>query len=533
MSKSKINFVAFLIILNFPMMLFFQNCGGSQFKVPDSFSSMSELSEPSSEGTHPEEEPTPSTTDPTSTAFSLYVAKAGDGDVTSAPEGISCGSDCSGSFQKEASVVLTAVAAAGYVFKGWNGDCSGAGATCTVKMTAAKNVSVSFESANAQESVDVIIAQMPTNSWKALPNTLMKDVCPLPYNSYACEAVILAWGGGAYDLERDRMVIMGGGHGDSWYNNVFAFDLGTMKWLRLSEMPPGSGNKPPEYWKDIRIEPCGYYPKGPLTIPADAMIPGKAYVDPAKCFVEPIVSQLDFQQPRSTHSYNKVYVDSVNSRYCYIPIATYPSAQTGTSIMPCFNIKTGLWERLPDRPDSVGRAQTALAINGNIWFMSDNNGIIAELDMRTNLWTTYGRVNLLNSVGGDIDRKRGVFYTLYNETTETRGIYTNDLNSPASLRASPSYAIVKTTGDVAVVADGLKPGFVYADSIDKFVTWSGGRSLKFLDPMTHVWKKVTGTGDDPGPQSKWGTFGRFRYSTKRGVFVVVNATTQNVFIYKP
>ncbi|MEN3293595.1 MAG: hypothetical protein V7642_2848, partial [Burkholderiales bacterium] len=36
-----------------------------------------------------------------------------------------------------------------------------------------------------------------------------------------------------------------------------------------------------------------------------------------------------------------------------------------------------------------------------------------------------------------------------------------------------------------------------------------------------------------GVQQTWGTYGRFRYSPSRNVFVLVNDTNQNVFIYKP
>ena len=67
----------------------------------------------------------------------------GSGTVTSAPAGIDCGSTCSASFPVETMVTLTATAAAGSIFTGWTGDCSGTG-TCTVTMDQARAVTATF-----------------------------------------------------------------------------------------------------------------------------------------------------------------------------------------------------------------------------------------------------------------------------------------------------------------------------------------------------------------------------------------------------
>jgi hypothetical protein len=84
---------------------------------------------------------------PPPTTFDLSVSKAGTGSgtVTSSPAGIDCGSTCTAGYTSGTSVTLTATPAAGSVFAGWSGACSGTG-TCTVAMSAARSVTATFNS---------------------------------------------------------------------------------------------------------------------------------------------------------------------------------------------------------------------------------------------------------------------------------------------------------------------------------------------------------------------------------------------------
>jgi len=78
--------------------------------------------------------------------FVLTVSKTGvaaaNGDVSSSPSGISCGSDCSELYVIGTVVTLTASPSA--LFTGWSGCDAVSGATCTVTMSAAKSVGASF-----------------------------------------------------------------------------------------------------------------------------------------------------------------------------------------------------------------------------------------------------------------------------------------------------------------------------------------------------------------------------------------------------
>ncbi len=70
---------------------------------------------------------------------------SGTGKVTSAPAGIDCGSMCSFIFNKDTQVTLTAAPDAASKFTNWSGACSGTATTCTLNLTASKNVTAVFD----------------------------------------------------------------------------------------------------------------------------------------------------------------------------------------------------------------------------------------------------------------------------------------------------------------------------------------------------------------------------------------------------
>ncbi len=92
--------------------------------------------------------------------YKLTVTKSGNGSVTSAPTGITCGTDCTQNYAQSKVVVLTATAAAGYNFTGWSGTtiaCPGTG-TCTVKMDAAKTVQANFSAITGNVKLDIAVS---------------------------------------------------------------------------------------------------------------------------------------------------------------------------------------------------------------------------------------------------------------------------------------------------------------------------------------------------------------------------------------
>ena len=79
----------------------------------------------------------------TGTTNTLYVTSTGGGTVTSAPTGITCGTQCDADYDSATVVTLTPSPSTGLTFNGWRGACSGAG-TCQVPMTLDKAVMAAF-----------------------------------------------------------------------------------------------------------------------------------------------------------------------------------------------------------------------------------------------------------------------------------------------------------------------------------------------------------------------------------------------------
>ena len=78
-----------------------------------------------------------------STSLTVSATGTGSGVITSSPEGIDCGSDCTENYYPNTTVTLTAMPDTENTFSGWGGDCSGTG-TCSVSMSEARSVTAEF-----------------------------------------------------------------------------------------------------------------------------------------------------------------------------------------------------------------------------------------------------------------------------------------------------------------------------------------------------------------------------------------------------
>lgn len=73
----------------------------------------------------------------------LNVDSTGGGTITSAPQGIQCGTNCSATYAPQTAVTLTAIPDSGFGFAGWTGACGGK-EVCAVTMNGNQGVSAVF-----------------------------------------------------------------------------------------------------------------------------------------------------------------------------------------------------------------------------------------------------------------------------------------------------------------------------------------------------------------------------------------------------
>lgn len=103
----------------------------------------------------------------TSAPVTLAITKngTGTGTVTSAPAGITCGTDCTETVAAGAGFTLTATAASGSTFAGWSGGgCSGT-APCTVALNANATVTATFNTSSpAAAPVPVLSSFSPSSA---------------------------------------------------------------------------------------------------------------------------------------------------------------------------------------------------------------------------------------------------------------------------------------------------------------------------------------------------------------------------------
>jgi len=102
--------------------------------------------------------------------FPLSVTRSGTGtgQVQSVPGTISCGTQCTASFDADTSVQLMATPAQGSRFAGWGGACTGSALSCSVTVSDTRSVTATFEPATcaAVSTTDRI------GFWKASGSTL-------------------------------------------------------------------------------------------------------------------------------------------------------------------------------------------------------------------------------------------------------------------------------------------------------------------------------------------------------------------------
>lgn len=335
------------------------------------------------------------------------------------------------------------------------------------------------------------IEELKPGYWYEVPNSRIRDVLPnpIPPGATGPASVIVAWNSGAYDTKRDRLIVWGGGHGDYGGNEIYTFDINTLRWSRIWGPSP---NIPP---------------------PPDSC--GETYSD---------------GNPVSRHTYDGLeYLPNVD-RFWTHGGSLYCGGGWGTRATWHFDFGGLRWTRRADHPNDsdLGKVSTYDPTTGRV--LVDGAGSsysrLYEYDPVANAWIQRG----LGAIGNyhqtaTFDWKRKLFVRIGGGEVDVYDLSQSGLVQPRR---------VSTTGDTTMVNTAY-PGITYDPVSDKIVAWHGGATVFTLNLDTWNWQRVS-----PAPtntviptQAPWqGTYKRWRYVPSKNAFIGVNSIDENVWIYK-
>ncbi len=320
--------------------------------------------------------------------------------------------------------------------------------------------------------------------WFEIEGSPMADVFPARHPAWGTmgpRAVMSAWNGGALDSKRLRLVVTGGGHSDYGGNEIYAFDLATFEWRRLT---------------------------APSRYDSNFDIPGEA--------------------PIARHTYDGLeYLPDLDSLFMF-GAALYPHGNKSDPVAWLFDFAKGRWRRGARAP-SNGYPQTAYdAETGRILFHHHRR--LMSYDPLRDRWKVLSPDEPWIEVGvAEIDWSTRRFVLL-----NPKGIFFYDLD-----RLIISRQVKAETGGDTEIERLTTPGLAYDPLRRRLVAWAGGRAVWSLDTRSFRWTRHDNReGPAPSPRDARGrpktrgVFGRWRYVPGYDVFVGVNGTGDNVWLYK-
>jgi hypothetical protein len=196
-----------------------------------------------------------------------------------------------------------------------------------------------------------VSAQGTTSSsgtWEELPGTSFRSLVP---SGAGGSAVTTAWSGAAYDSRRQRLIVLGGGHGDSWWNGAVAvYADGRASHL----VAPASERIPPKLANPIDPNPDGL--------------------------------------PTSRHTYaGLAYISHLDAVWM-VGGSGYSGSGGGlrTSWLLHLSETPARWERLPDAPGSVVTAMIDYDAKTKRGYFVARDGALHSYDFTRATWMRVG-----------------------------------------------------------------------------------------------------------------------------------------------
>ncbi|MBW8886708.1 MAG: hypothetical protein JF616_03025 [Fibrobacteres bacterium] len=324
------------------------------------------------------------------------------------------------------------------------------------------------------------LADLPADTWYTVQNSQMSKYCPTPYvgGTNGCKAIVQSWNGGLFIPDTKSMLVWGGGHGDYYGNEVYAFSIDSLGWTLLTQ--------------------------------------------PSR--TSPLIDQdpLPDGNPVARHTYDDLaYIGHAKKMFAYG--GSRAGNGYATTVTWTLDIASKAWKNMAPPGTTPQGACCNMSsdydpVSKMVLFRDPYS--VFSYDYDGNKWSKL--LDWSHSWGpqkGVVVPARRLYFTI-----GSGEFLVYDIAAKKDVSAS-----WKTTGGDSIIA-GYGPGMAYDSKTDKLVAWNGG-GVYALDLTTKAWTRMSSTGAPPA-QSQYGTYGRFRYVPEENVFILVNDIEQNVSFYK-
>ncbi len=338
------------------------------------------------------------------------------------------------------------------------------------------------------------VDRLKPGHWLEVAGSRMIDVAfkwPKGLKHGGIVGIMYSWSGGTYDTKRDRLIIWGGGHGNYAGNEVYVFDVKSLKWQRLNDPTL-------KVDREAKLDQTGVYSDG---------------------------------KPRSLHTRDYLqYVPSID-RFCVLGISSpWPLSRRvfkKHQMTWAFDLEAKKWEK-KSRPPFHMTASGWDPIAGLVWGRARSDARIACWDPLKDAWKVRGRATYRNSAAfrGIVDPVGRRFFAIGG-----KNFYSYNVAEAGTI----SEEKIKSTGPQDIVNVRLGPAVEYDPVLDKLVCWHGGAGIFTMNLSKMAWKKVAPAGSKkvvPTAPTKNGTYGRWQYVPSKNAYMLVNHVKESVYFYR-
>ncbi|MBL8027818.1 MAG: T9SS type A sorting domain-containing protein [Fibrobacteres bacterium] len=327
------------------------------------------------------------------------------------------------------------------------------------------------------------LKNLPENSWYEVPNSNLTKVGAPDVGQYAVSGPkgVTAFSGGAYDPIHKRFIVFGGGHADYAGNELYHFEMDSLKWVRFTE--------------------------------PDTFLQSDNNVEPNR-----------YGRPISRHTYDGLaYIKHADRFFAFGGAMSLSGWSTNTTWT--FNPNNKTWQYMQPTGTLPGSEYDLSCaydeVTKNIYLVSTAH--LFKYSYDENKWTRIYEwwQNNSGEKQAFLDTKRRRFVV-----RAKSGYY-----KAWDIDSSKTVAPFVFTGDSVCMTTTAPVNIDYDQKADKYLGIYSDGVVFIADPDSLIWRRKTTTG---GPTNTGWIFGnRWCYIAEDNVFFcMTNDANANVWFYK-